>query len=231
MVRERVLATATFAFCSAALTVIFFLPTNLAFADDDAKREYERLMKREEDLIGYEPQSMFTPKGGSHGWDKFERDQIYRDSGMEPPVLPPRGASDLEGWSSFVKESELQRIRERKNEIRERAFGRGDEDSTPAPKPNPKPKSEYGPFPEGDPRNNPTPKKSPPPPGVGPYGPEPLPAEDPNQLQARAPLQFDGLLGRWGTNRGTESQLLGHAFKQDSSANSASALKADCNQS
>lgn len=231
MTKAQSFAAATLTFLSVIFTAILLNPMTLALADDDAKQEYERLMKREEDLIGYEPQSMFTPKGGTQGWDKFERDQIYRDSGMEPPVLPPRDAMDQEGWSNYIKESELQRIRERKNEIRNRAFDRGDDGSAPVPKPSPKPKPEYGPFPEGDPRNAPSPKKSSPPPGVGRFGPEPLPAEDPNQLQAKAPLQFDGLLGRWGTNQGTGSQLLGHAFKQDSSASSASALKADCNQS
>lgn len=198
-----------------------------AFGDDAAKQEYEKLMKREEELIGFEPQSMFTPKIGSHGWDKFERDQIYRDSGMEPPVLPPRDAMDAEGWSNYLKESELKRIRERKEEIRQRAFDRGDGESAPAPKPSPKPKPEHGPFPEGDPRNHPAPKKSPPPPGVGPYGPEPLPAEDPNQLQAKAPLQFDGLLGRQFKNPSIGPRIFqDQSFSQGASSSNTSSAAA-----
>lgn len=220
---------ATAALLFVAFSGILFNLMPPAFADDDARREYERLMKREEELVGYEPQSMFTPKGGSHGWDKFEQDELNRASGIDVPPLPPRDVGDLEGWGNYIKEAELKRIRDRKNEIRRGAFGGGDDGPAPAPRPSPKPKPEYGPFREGDPRNKPAPKKSPPPHGVGPTGPEPLPAEDPNQFQAKAPLRFDGLLGKWGMNRGAGSQVLGHAFKQDTSASSSSSLKADCN--
>lgn len=175
---------------------------------NDATREAERLIKRGEELkreLAEEEKS------------KREIVEDWRRNGSQLPVTP--------SWERFDSADRDRFLEELKNSFR------GGRAPAPTPKPSPKPKPEYGPFPEGDPRNNPAPKKSPPPPGVGPYGPEPLPAEDPNQLRAKAPLQFDGLLGRWGANQGTGNQLLGHAFKQDSSANSASALKADCNQS
>lgn len=208
-----------------AFNSLFLTFSNPLFGDEEARREYERLMKREEELVGYEPQSMFTPKGGSHGWDKWEQDELNRASGIDVPPMPPRDPGDLEGWGDYVKQSELHKIRQRKEELRRQGLGPA---KAPHPKPTPKPKPQYGPFPEGDPRNNPTPKRTPPPPGVGPYGPEPLPAEDPNQLQAnRQSLQFDGLLGKWSGTKNVG--VLGHAFKQDTPrSDSPSASAAPC---
>ena len=162
-------------------------------------------------------------------------DDEKRESGRKPPAIPPEAWKDTASWAKYVRDLEdaVKNSVDWANHVRDLEYQRmfqgknpTSEWAPPAPRPSSEPKPEYGPFPEGDPRNNPPPKKSsPPPPGVGPYGPEPLP----NPSQAKAPLQFDGLLGKWGMNRGAGSQVLGHAFKQDTSAGSSSALKADCN--
>lgn len=170
--------------CSAVLSGF---PATARGGNEDAKKEYERLLKREEELIGYEPQSIHTVRGGMKGLDNFERAEIDRQAGVRNP-LPrmPRDHSDIEEWSNYTRDMELQRIRERKDEIRAEAFSGEGSGKTPSPKPTPNPKPTYGPPAPGEPEPSPQKAKPRSQPGVGPYGPEPLPAEDPNQPLANA---------------------------------------------